>query len=110
MTNSRDDYDLMVAMLIENHNQNGVLECRSDGVRNRENPLSMGQSERVAESASQVQGPKFKVQSWGKEAGEEAEFEDLRLKMRFWIKEHAKAWTPNREGSPLCVGGCVGAA
>jgi hypothetical protein len=32
--------------------------------------------------------------------GEAGKFEDLRLKVRFWVEEHAKAWTPYGECAP----------
>ena len=51
----------MVAMLNENKNQNGVLECGSDGVGSQQNPMFTGCLECLAEGVTQVQNLRFKA-------------------------------------------------
>ncbi len=88
-------------MLNENHNQNGVLECRSDGVGGEESPMFTVRNVGGGGRNENVQSPWSRVQSPAAAGEEGAEFEEVRLKMIF----RSEGWVALGRTVLFCVGG-----
>ncbi len=66
---------------------------------NKESSTLAGCLRRGSGADAQVQGLKFKPQSWGGEVAGGAKFEEVRLKSTFRVGGHREGWTPNGEGN-----------